>query len=637
MVIHSPRAILPFLHLFLRRFMPPALRKAPSLEQEQQAIVRSIIDTLVALKLPPVLPRLDFGNSKYEHPFWAASGAKDPLIEAVRAAIHGIREGTSKQRYRKDSDSAVIQAMNELAAGNVDFDSVIAFRRIAVSLGMEDKEVPRMRLLRRQQSDYPVGFLEDDASPPSDETGGKRLCTEEPEPAETRGAVQAAAEAAAQEANVTQLAATLNALSSAQMLALGSRVSPERAAAFTAGHAGSRTSVEHLTMALAPEQRVAAVLSSLEDPDTVAALNMQVSPSTLAALTAGHAASQGSLKPMADLLPTELRRQLAPPPPVPPPPPKQRSISVQTDPVPPEEAAEAALDAMEPPSLLPVLDSVGKRLLGDDRRHTQALRRCAIACQRIDAYRDPEGRKQANFLLSILETYGADDGERLPLFTVLTWLLYYSHRIGDDLHYGKNISGLKFNLDGGMYEEFWRDFKFIAGNAAATLLRGPFFSNMIKSGRAERGKFFLNIFPLAELRERLALGGAIPSVRALNGQPKPADRIDRGGMSEPLGRALDEAAKSWRRGIEKLMGTEELQELSSEEQTKKLSDFAESSFDHESMRSALLGADDEVELVFKRAKNEPRAWWEDEPVAPAVGQELLVEELVVVAEAMVMA
>jgi len=101
-------------------------------------------------------------------------------------------------------------------------------------------------------------------------------------------------------------------------------------------------------------------------------------------------------------------------------------------------------------------------------------------------------------------------------------------------------------------------------------------------------------------------------VRALNGQPKPEDVIDRGGMSEPLGRALDEAARSWRDGMAKLTGVVQ-PVCERHELTRKLDEaFAKSRFDGDGLREALgLG---EPELVFKHAKNEPRAWWEDEIV-----------------------
>ena len=126
---------------------------------------------------------------------------------------------------------------------------------------------------------------------------------------------------------------------------------------------------------------------------------------------------------------------------------------------------------------------------------------------------------------------------------------------------------------------------------------------------------------------RLNLGGAIPSVRALNGRPKPEDVIDGGGMSEPLGRALDEVARSWRVGMAKLTGVEQ-PVLERAELTRKLDEaFAKSRFDVEGHREALGFG--EPELVFKRANNAPRAWWEEPVIEEPVIEEPVIEEMVV--------
>jgi hypothetical protein len=272
-----------------------------------------------------------------------------------------------------------------------------------------------------------------------------------------------------------------------------------------------------------------------------------------------------------------------------------------------------------------MLDAISTRLIGRGPRERALLRRCAIASRRIEAYRDEEGRRHANFLMSIAETYGADGGERLPLFTVLSWLLYYSHRIGDDINWGHNISGPKFDLDGGMYEEFWRDFKFVAGNSGATFLRGPFFSNMVKSGRMQRGHYSFDGFEEEELRRRLCLGGAIPSVRTLNGRPKPEDTITRGGMSEPLGRVVDELAKSYKDGMARLTGerAEDLEPDAIDSLLKRK--LADCGFDADGMESVVIGPGD-VKCVYKRGAKEPRAWWEGpEPVPEPVIDAIMVE------------
>ena len=74
----------------------------------------------------------------------------------------------------------------------------------------------------------------------------------------------------------------------------------------------------------------------------------------------------------------------------------------------------------------------------------------------------------------------------------------------------------------------------ICGHAGINFMRGPSFSNMVKSGRVKRGCFKLSDLSLQERGERYLLGAAVPSVRAINVASKPEDKIDCGGMSKPL-------------------------------------------------------------------------------------------------------
>ena len=57
---------------------------------------------------------------------------------------------------------------------------------------------------------------------------------------------------------------------------------------------------------------------------------------------------------------------------------------------------------------------------------------------------------------------------------------------------------------------------------------------------------------LEERGERIFMGAAVPCVRSLNGRPKPEDVVDRGGMSAPLQRAVDELQKGFRRRLSDL-------------------------------------------------------------------------------------
>jgi hypothetical protein len=133
--------------------------------------------------------------------------------------------------------------------------------------------------------------------------------------------------------------------------------------------------------------------------------------------------------------------------------------------------------------------------------------------------------------------------------------MYYAAHLTDDAHHGKNASRIHYDADDGMYLEAMRDLKFVIGNAGMQMLRGPMFSNMIKSGRIRRGCFFLSELSESELRERLFFGSAIPSVRALN-EREPEAAIDRGGMSGPLRKGVARLHTAYRERVAELTGCE---------------------------------------------------------------------------------
>ena len=70
--------------------------------------------------------------------------------------------------------------------------------------------------------------------------------------------------------------------------------------------------------------------------------------------------------------------------------------------------------------------------------------------------------------------------------------MYYATHLTDDAHHGKNASRIHYDADDGTYLEAMRDLKFVIGNAGMQMLRGPMFSNMVKSGRIRRGRYFLS-------------------------------------------------------------------------------------------------------------------------------------------------
>ena len=100
------------------------------------------------------------------------------------------------------------------------------------------------------------------------------------------------------------------------------------------------------------------------------------------------------------------------------------------------------------------------------------------------------------------------------------------------------------------------DFKFLAGNAAFQFLRGPMWSNLVKSGAIKRGKYHLSQFTEEQLRERLFFGRGIPSVRAVNEHTKTDCEITSGGVSPPLLRGLVTLRSAWAADLSKQVGVE---------------------------------------------------------------------------------
>ena len=246
------------------------------------------------------------------------------------------------------------------------------------------------------------------------------------------------------------------------------------------------------------------------------------------------------------------------------------------------------------------------------------LRKCFVATKRIRSFRDADGQRQANFVRSILEAYGAGGQERLPLHTVLSWFLYYSTRIADDAHWGKNLSGMRFDLDGGLYVDALKDLKFVAGNAAIQFLRGPMFSNMLKGGEVKRGHYDISSWSEQQKLERLFFGGAMPSIQALNGRPNPEDQIDRGGTSAPLGRAVDGLLVAYRERMAELSGLP-AHDFSSGERRRMLSKHKP--FDGAAIDAALHGGYEYRNVFPKPPKTgwpRPQPWYaQEKPPAQA--------------------
>lgn len=401
--------------------MPPT-RTPEGIAAEEKCIVQTLNTFFFDRKIKQCIPLLYRGGRSEQNALWSRPGLRQAIIAEVRQNINELR-AAEPWRHRLNADDSIVTALEKLCVNGILPDEYASFLELARRHGVEGevkaKEVPTLR----GNSCAGTGLHDapqSSTAPPSD------LPPEPtPEPTQTRAAAAAADSEAERASQIGSLAAVLNASGGA-----------------------------------------------------IAELGMQLSPSAIAALIAGHAATHGSLAAAAELLPPEHRRQLGLPPPPPPPPPERRATAVQTEPAPPA-------------------------------------------------------------FLSMLECYGADDQERLPFCSMLSWFCFYAHRCVDEDNWGGNVSSLHFDQDGGMYLDAWTDVMDFAGHIAINILRGHMFSGMVKSGRTTTGKFSLrDLMDLEERGERLFFGPAVPSVQAINDRVKPEDKVDRGGRSAPVERAM---------------------------------------------------------------------------------------------------
>lgn len=179
-------------------------------------------------------------------------------------------------------------------------------------------------------------------------------------------------------------------------------------------------------------------------------------------------------------------------------------------------------------------------------------------------------------------------------------------RPADDTHWGKSMSGLRFNEDGGFYLAAWQDFMGIAGHAPVNFLRGPFFSGMVKHNQIAKGIFDLSKLSLEERGERMFLGAAVPCVRSLNGRPKPENRMDQGGMSAPLRRMVQQLSVRTHEKVSALV-KRELPRPDMPMLKAKLAKLQAPRFDAAAARQELHG-EYEAEIVVPK---QPRAGWSE--------------------------
>ena len=108
-----------------------------------------------------------------------------------------------------------------------------------------------------------------------------------------------------------------------------------------------------------------------------------------------------------------------------------------------------------------------------------------------------------------------------------------------------------------MYLDAWTDVMDFAGHIAINMLRGPMLSGMVKSGRTTRGRYSLrDLMDLEERGERMFFGTAVPTVQTINERVKPEEKVDRGGRSAPIERAMDTFHAHVHTRMQKLVGRE---------------------------------------------------------------------------------
>jgi len=71
--------------------------------------------------------------------------------------------------------------------------------------------------------------------------------------------------------------------------------------------------------------------------------------------------------------------------------------------------------------------------------------------------------------------------------------LFYGTRIFDDEHWGKNVSGLRYDLEGGWYKEACEGIMWIGGERVIQYEHGPGFSNLVLSDVIKQGHFFWHL------------------------------------------------------------------------------------------------------------------------------------------------
>lgn len=484
--------------------MGKTARPHEAIVEEEAAVVAAIARTLQAKSWPCVVPRLPKRGRTEVAACWRGELGQS-VLDAVVAAMDNTRRqqlsqpGAKSYHCQPASEDGALELIDSLAGGSSrlrNFDRQPYFHSLAQRHGVDD--IPMVRILRSHG-------LPDDGPPPVSPHPAEPPPEPVPEPAacmlpRSRSGANAFDEGLEREAKAQLIATALNEASAA-------------------------------------------------DPTLVEAVRRLLSSDAIAVLAPPPPPPPLALPPLAP-------PPLAPPPLARPPPPPHATSAA-------EEARNAIaqidmrdIDAVD--DLYSVCDAIGAKIFQGNARKGRALRRCLIAMQRLagPAGLDGDGNQQCDFILPMLECYGADDEERLPFCSMLTWFVFYAFRPMDDHWWGSNMSSLHFDQDGGMYLDAWTDVMDFAGHIAINILRGHMFSGMIKSGQTTRGRFSMRdlMATLEQRGERLFFGTAVPSVAAINARVKPEDKVDSGGRSAPLERAMVTFHSHVESGVQKLIG-----------------------------------------------------------------------------------
>ena len=429
-------------------------RPAEEKRAEQEAIIRCLVAFFESRGWPPILPLFAVRGSSAQLELFDDSIPVGDIVDVVCSAVNELRSTQSKisARYKLGSAATVMDALRGVAHGEeAYFNRHDAFVTLAASYSIT---VAKCKVLRRHGLSLTPAAEEHASS--SEDTGGPGKA-DDLAGSQTRAAYGSACHAAALKAAALQL----NGMAPEERLFIGRLLESKSAVDLVAGHTEAGGSLEPL-VCVAPPEQLTALMEPVVRSCKARADEAASAAAELAAAEQAVAVEAAALKAARDERARfsvhthmrairEAREEAA----------TELEEAVRAAGAEAEIALEAALKVamadheslakhavaqLDERALESLLDTIGARLLGSsaDSRDAACLRRCIVVKRRIKAWADVDGEKQPDFLQSILEAYGADDGERLPLGSFLSVLMFAATRVADEANWGKSLSGLKF-------------------------------------------------------------------------------------------------------------------------------------------------------------------------------------------------